>query len=147
MLACRHLDVRFISKLLNVAFLWHCPDFRYTQVGFKRSLFKSGSHLVFYDRPFCEVNRVLIYLQTSHTALEYCSQKLSDILNRKHRQPLLQAQQSELSQPFCLFCEDEKCSRMLCERNMVTSAKLKMKKSSGGHGTVGHFLNLEGLSR
>merc|ERR1712029_275694 len=72
------------------------------------------------------------YNMTSHTALEYCSQKLSDIWSRK-QQPLLQAQQSELSQPFCLFCEDEKCSRMLCERNMVTSAKLKMKKSSGGH--------------
>ena len=71
-----------------------------------------------------DVNCRSRYNMTSHTALEYCSQKLSDISGRA-----LLAQQ-ELSQPFCLFCEDEKCSKMLCERNTVTSAKMKMKKSA-----------------
>ncbi len=45
---------------------------------------------------------------SSHTALEYCSQPLSDIWS----QPVL-------SQPFCLFCEEDKVNRMLCEREMV----------------------------
>ena len=50
---------------------------------------------------------------SSHTALEYCSQPLSDIWG----QPIL-------SQPFCLFCEDDKVNRMLCEREMVSSTKV-----------------------
>jgi len=85
------------------------------------------------------------YNMSTHTALEYCSQKLSDIAKcgvlgatRGSDPPRLRAHnssaalQAELSKPFCLFCEDEKCSRMLCERNMVSSAKLKMKKSTAG---------------
>ena len=52
---------------------------------------------------------------SSHTALEYCSQPLSDI-----------GGQPSLSQPFCLFCEDDKVNRLHCEREMVSSTKHKM---------------------
>ncbi len=51
-----------------------------------------------------------------HTALEYCSQPLSDIWSKP-----------SLSQPFCLFCDDHKLNRMLCEREMVSSTKDKMR--------------------
>lgn len=44
-----------------------------------------------------------------HTALEYCSQPLSDIWS-----------QPGVSQPFCLFCDEHKVNRMLCEREMVS---------------------------
>eukprot|EP00095_Tigriopus_kingsejongensis_P011596 maker-scaffold297_size217559-snap-gene-1.21 protein:Tk11596 transcript:maker-scaffold297_size217559-snap-gene-1.21-mRNA-1 annotation:"PREDICTED: uncharacterized protein LOC103575170" len=52
----------------------------------------------------------------SHTALEYCSQPLSEVWV-----------QPTLSQPFCLFCEDEKVNWMLCEREIVSNTKNKMK--------------------
>ncbi|CAB4068764.1 unnamed protein product [Lepeophtheirus salmonis] len=53
---------------------------------------------------------------TSHTALEYCSQSLSDMLL-----------QPRMSRPFCLFCEDDKVNRLLFEREMVSSSKHKMR--------------------
>jgi hypothetical protein len=53
---------------------------------------------------------------SSHTALEYFSQPLSEVVY----QPLP-------SQPFCLFCDEAKLNRLLCEREMVSSTKNKMK--------------------
>ncbi|TRY77482.1 hypothetical protein TCAL_07407 [Tigriopus californicus] len=52
----------------------------------------------------------------SHTALEYCSQPLSEIWL-----------QPPLSRPFCLFCEDQKVNWMICEREIVSNTKNKMK--------------------
>lgn len=52
----------------------------------------------------------------SHTALEYCSQPLSEM-----------RLQPPLSRPFCLFCEDQKVNWMICEREIVSSTKNKMK--------------------
>ena len=69
---------------------------------------------------------------SSHTALEYCSQPLSDI-------------QPDLSQPFCLFCEDDKVNRLLCEREMVSSTKLKM-KGVPCYMTEEEFLNYSAVS-
>lgn len=53
---------------------------------------------------------------SSHTALEYFSQPLSELIY----QPLP-------SQPFCLFCDEAKLNRLLCEREMVSNTKNKMK--------------------
>jgi len=53
---------------------------------------------------------------SSHTALEYFSQSLSELVY----QPLP-------NQPFCLFCDEAKLNRLLCEREMVSNTKNKMK--------------------
>ena len=38
----------------------------------------------------------------------------------------------QVSQPFCLFCEDDKMNRMLCEREMVSNTKHKIKSVQMG---------------
>ena len=102
------------------------------------------------------------YNMSTHTALEYCSQKLSDIAKcgvlgatRGSDPPRLRAHnssaalQAELSKPFCLFCEDEKCSRMLCERNMVSRWGQKANKilivtiSGTENGDLGQMNNFD----
>ncbi len=64
-------------------------------------------------------------LMSGHTALEYCSQPLSDLSRSAHSG-------MATSRPFCLFCDDDKVNRMMCEREMVSSTRHKMKSVAGG---------------
>lgn len=58
-------------------------------------------------------------LMSSHTALNYVSQPLAEV--KSNLRP-------STSRPFCLFCEEDKVSRMRCEREMVSNARLKMQQ-------------------
>lgn len=51
----------------------------------------------------------------SHTGLEYCSQPL-ECLSR----------QQLADRPLCLFCEEFRTQRLLCEKEMVNSTRVKM---------------------
>lgn len=51
----------------------------------------------------------------SHTGLEYCSQQISQLPH-----------QSLHDRPLCLFCEEFRTNRLLCEREMVLSTKFKL---------------------
>ena len=64
-------------------------------------------------------------LMSSHTALNYVSQPLADVKS---------GLRPSASRPFCLFCEEDKVSRMRCEREMVSNARLKMQQMSAGDG-------------
>ena len=44
----------------------------------------------------------------SHTGLEYCSQKLEHLPHQRHH-----------DRPLCLFCEEFRTNRLLCEKEMV----------------------------
>lgn len=52
---------------------------------------------------------------SSHTALEYCSQPLDRL-----------SFQGVPDRPLCLFCEEYKINRLLCEKEMVHSNKMKL---------------------
>jgi len=62
---------------------------------------------------------------SSHTGLQYCSQQLGGLVH-----------QERYNQPLCLFCEKERVSRMLCEKEMVIRTKDKLS-------TLGHPYSLE----
>lgn len=61
---------------------------------------------------------------SSHTGLEYCSQQLHHMRYQQHA-----------NQPLCLFCEDDRVNGLLCEKEMVSSTKVKM----AGH--TQHYTN------
>lgn len=50
---------------------------------------------------------------SSHTGLEYCSQKLEHLPHQRQH-----------DRPFCLFCEEFRTNRLLCEKEMVLSTKV-----------------------
>jgi len=52
---------------------------------------------------------------SSHTGLEYCSQQLEQLPH-----------QQQHDRPLCLFCEEYRTNRLLCEKEMVMSTKVKM---------------------
>ncbi len=75
---------------------------------------------------------------SSHTALEYCSQPLADIWV-----------QPPYSQPFCVFCNEDRMNRMLCERDHVSSTKHKMKSVRPPYLSINaeeEFLNYSAIS-
>ena len=49
---------------------------------------------------------------SSHTGLEYCSQPLSQLAATRHTVP-------SHDRPLCLFCEEFRTNRLLCEKEMV----------------------------
>ena len=51
----------------------------------------------------------------SHTGLEYCSQPLAHL-----------SRQQLADRPLCLFCEEFRTQRLLCEKEMVNSTRVKM---------------------
>ena len=69
----------------------------------------------FHNRaPYCQNRRM-----QGHTALEYCSQPLTEIWIEPNVE----------FQPFCIFCEEDKMKRLSCEREMVSSTKHKVKRA------------------
>lgn len=65
---------------------------------------------------------------SSHTGLEYCSQPLE-----------LLAYQQLHDRPICLFCEEFRTNRLLCEKEMVHSTKVKLTGSTPPKGTEDSF--------
>jgi len=80
---------------------------------------------------------------SSHTGLQYCSQQLTGLVYLHN-----------LDRPLCLFCEEERVNRLMCEKDMVTRTKDKLsmlghpytfdetsqtvKSSSSSAGAAGH---------
>jgi len=52
---------------------------------------------------------------SSHTGLEYCSQRLESLPHQRQH-----------DRPLCLFCEEFRTNRLLCEKEMVLSTKDKL---------------------
>ena len=72
----------------------------------------------------------------SHTGLEYQSQQLEQLPHQQH-----------LDKPLCLFCEEFRTNRLMCEKEMVNTTKIKLAGYSScteslNHGNpFNHFSN------
>lgn len=69
-----------------------------------------------WNLPSCRYRSV-----SSHTGLQYCSQQLTGLVYLPSP-----------DQPLCLFCEEERVKRLLCEKEMVTRTKDKLSAVLGG---------------
>merc|ERR1711971_240004 len=76
---------------------------------------------------FCRGNRSVV---SSHTGLEYCSQPLSQLAATRHTAP-------SHDRPLCLFCEEFRTNRLLCEKEMVMSTKASLAASLSDYTTAG----------
>ena len=98
----KHLSMIAVPKLLHCydcdaridrgqSVTCDCREAEYSR--FQRSL------------PTCRYTSV-----SSHTGLQYMSQRLNGLVTHQSR--------SE-DQPLCLFCEEDRLNRLLCEKDMV----------------------------